>query len=56
MTKKDVIDRIKEINISARDEFLESFEAESLQEYLDRLENVYGKDAKAVVLSDALMV
>ena len=54
MDKQDVIDRIREINISASDEFLATFDTTSLEEYLARLERVYGKDAKAVVLSGAM--
>ena len=55
MDKQDVIDRIQEINISATHDFLDTFDRGSLQEYLDRLERVYGKEAKAVVLSEAMV-
>jgi len=51
MSRQDVIDRIKRINISARDDFLGQFDDESLQQYLQRLQATYGEDAEAVVLT-----
>lgn len=54
MTKREIIDRIIEINTSAKPEFLAGFSQESLTEYLTHLEEVLGEEREHVFLEPAL--
>ncbi len=54
MTKREIIDRIMEINNSARPEFLATFSQESLQEYLDHLTEVLAEQHEPAFLEPAL--
>ncbi len=55
MTKREIIDRIMEINTSAKPEFLATFSRESLQEYLDHLAEVLAEQHEPAFLEPALI-
>ena len=54
MTKTQIIDRIMDINSSAKPEFLAIFSQESLQEYLDHLTAVLAEQHEPAFLEPAL--
>ena len=54
MTKREIIDRIMEINTSARPEFLATFSQLCLQEYLDHLAEVLAEQHEVAFLEPAL--
>ncbi len=54
MTKREIIDRILEINTSASPEFLAAFSHESLQEYLNHLTEVLAEQHEPAFLEPAL--
>ncbi len=55
MTKRETIDRIMEINTSARPEFLAVFSCESLREYLSHLTDVLAEQHEPAFLEPALV-
>ncbi len=55
MTKREAIDRIMEINTSARPEFLAVFSCESLREYLSHLTDVLAEQHETAFLEPALV-
>ncbi len=55
MTKREIIDRIMEINTSAKPEFLAGFSQECLEEYLDHLREVLAEQHEPVFLEPALV-
>jgi len=54
MTKREIIDRIMEINSSASPEFLAVFSQESLNEYLDHLTEVLAEQHEPPYLEPVL--
>ena len=54
MTKREIIDRIMEINTSAKPEFLATFSRECLQEYLDHLTEILAEQREPTFLEPAL--
>ena len=54
MTKREIIDRIMEINTSARPEFLATFSDESLREYLDNLTEILAEQHEPAFLEPVL--
>lgn len=55
MSKREIIDRIMEINPSARPEFLADFSQESLSEYLEHLDEIMAEQHEQVFLEPALV-
>ena len=55
MTKREIIDRIMEINTSARPEFLAGFSAQCLDEYLSHLTEVLAERNEPAFLEPALI-
>ena len=55
MTKREVIDRIIEINPSAKPEFLAEFSRESLAEYLQHLTDVLVEKHEQTFLEPSLV-
>lgn len=55
MSKREIIDRIMEINTSARPEFLATFSQLCLQEYLDHLAEVMAELHEPAFLEPALV-
>lgn len=54
MTKREIIDRIMEINPSAKPEFLAEFSRESLAEYLENLSGVLAEQRPSAFLEPAI--
>ncbi len=54
MTKRETIDCIMGINTSAKPEFLATFSHESLQEYLNHLDEVLAEQHEVAFLEPAL--
>ncbi len=55
MTKREIIDRIMEINTSAKPEFLASFSQQCLEEYLSHLMEVLDEQKEPAFLEYALI-
>lgn len=55
MSKREIIDRIMEINPSARPEFLAEFSQECLSEYLEHLDEIMTEHHEPVFLEPALV-
>ena len=55
MTKREIIDRVIQINPSAKAEFLADFSRESLAEYLDHLTDVFAEQHEPAFLEPALV-
>ena len=55
MTKREIIDRIMEINTSARPEFLAGFSRQCLEEYLSHLTEVLAEQHESAFLEPALI-
>ncbi|NIA07268.1 MAG: hypothetical protein GWP14_06475 [Actinobacteria bacterium] len=55
MSKREIIDRIMEINSSARPEFLAEFSQECLYEYMDHLNEVLSEQHDPAFLEPALV-
>ena len=55
MSKREIIDRIMEINPSARPEFLADFSQESLATYLEHLREVLSEQHEPAFLEPALV-
>ena len=55
MTKREIIDRIIQINASARPEFLAEFSHESLADYLAHLSEVQAERHEPIFLEPALV-
>ena len=55
MSKREIIDRIMEVNPSARPEFLANFSQESLADYLDHLKEVLAEQHAPAFLEPALV-
>ena len=54
MTKREIIDRIIQINPSAKPEFLADFSRDSLAEYLDHITEVFAEQQEPAFLEPAL--
>ena len=54
MTKREIIDRIMEINTSAKPEFLATFSRECLREYLNHLTEILAEQHEPAFLEPAL--
>ena len=55
MSKREIIDRIMEMNPSARPEFLAEFSQESLSQYLSHLDEVLAEQHEPIFLEPALV-
>ena len=55
MSKREIIDRIMEINPSARPEFLAEFSQETLAEYMNNLDEVLAEQHEPAFLELALV-